>query len=90
MLGSILKELRKINKNMQRQIGAELEIDTAYVIRVENEEKQMIKTLLKKISKFYKIPERELLTIWLSAKLIDLVKSVQIATESKNLALIVI
>lgn len=87
MLGSKLKELRENNGFVQRQIAAELEVDTAYISKVENEEKQLSKSHLKKISKFYKIPERELLTIWLSDKIIDLVKDEPTARESINLAL---
>lgn len=87
MLGSKLKELRENNGFVQRQIAAELEVDTAYISKVENEEKQLSKSHLKKISKFYKIPEKELLTIWLSDKIIDLVKDEPTARESINLAL---
>ena len=87
MLGLKLKELRESNGFVQRQIAAELEVDTAYISKVENEEKQLSKIHLKKVSKFYKIPEKELLTIWLSDKIIDLVKNEPTAKESMNLAL---
>lgn len=87
MLGAKLKELRENNGFVQRQIAAELEVDTAYISKVENEEKQLSKLHLKKISKLYKIPEKELLTLWLSDKIVELVKDEPTARESINIAL---
>ena len=37
MLGAKLKELREMNGYVQRQIAAELEVDTAYISKVEND-----------------------------------------------------
>ena len=87
MLGSKLKELRESNGYVQRQIAAELEVDTAYISKVENDEKSLSKIHLKKLSKIYKISERELLTIWLTDKIKELVKDEPTAKESILLAL---
>ena len=87
MLGSKLKELRESNGYVQRQIAAELEVDTAYISKVENDEKPLSKNHLKKLSKIYKISERELLTIWLTDKIKELVKNEPTAKESILLAL---
>jgi transcriptional regulator with XRE-family HTH domain len=87
MLGAKLKELREMNGYVQRQIAAELEVDTAYISKVENDEKPLSKSHLKKLSKIYKISERELLTIWLTDKIKELVKNEPTAKESILLAL---
>jgi len=87
MLGSKLKELRESNGYVQRQIAAELEVDTAYISKVENDEKPLSKSHLKKLSKIYKISERELLTIWLTDKIKELVRNEPTAKESILLAL---
>jgi len=87
MLGAKLKELRELNGYVQRQIAAELEVDTAYISKVENDEKPLSKIHLKKLSKIYKITERELLTIWLTDKIKELVKNEPTAKESILLAL---
>jgi transcriptional regulator with XRE-family HTH domain len=87
MLGAKLKELRELNGYVQRQIAAELEVDTAYISKVENDEKPLSKIHLKKLSKIYKIAERELLTIWLTDKIKELVKNEPTAKESILLAL---
>ena len=41
MLGVKLKELRETNGMVQRQIAALLEVDTAFISKVEKEEKQI-------------------------------------------------
>jgi transcriptional regulator with XRE-family HTH domain len=87
MLGLKLKELREINGYVQRQIAAELEVDTAYISKVENDEKKISKMHIKKLSEIYKISERELLTIWLTDKIKELVKNEPTAKESILLAL---
>ena len=87
MLGAKLKELREMNGYVQRQIAAELEVDTAYISKVENDEKPLSKSHLKKLSKIYKISERELLTFWLTDKIKELVKNEPTAKESILLAL---
>ena len=87
MLGAKLKELRDTNGYVQRQIAAELEVDTAYISKVENDEKPLSKSHLKKLSKIHKISERELLTIWLTDKIKELVKNEPTAKESILLAL---
>jgi HTH-type transcriptional regulator, competence development regulator len=87
MLGAKLKELRELNGYVQRQIAAELEVDTAYISKVENDEKPLSKIHLKKLSKIYKITERELLTIWLTDKIKELVKNEPTAKESILLVL---
>lgn len=87
MLGSKLKELREINGYVQRQIAAELEVDTAYISKMENEEKQLSRVHLKKISSLYKINEKELLTIWMADKVIKLVENEKIGLDALLLAL---
>jgi transcriptional regulator with XRE-family HTH domain len=87
MLGSKLKELRESNGYVQRQIAAELEVDTAYISKVENDEKPLSKMHLKKLSKIYKISEKELLTIWLTDKIKELVRNEPTAKESILLVL---
>jgi transcriptional regulator with XRE-family HTH domain len=71
MLGAKLKELREINGYVQRQIAAELEVDTAYISKVENDEKPLSKSHLKKIAKLFKVAEKELVVIWLADKILN-------------------
>jgi transcriptional regulator with XRE-family HTH domain len=87
MLGGKLKELRELNGFVQRQVAAQLEIDTAYVSKMENEEKQLSRKHLKKFSILYKTNEKELLTLWMVDKIIKLVDKEKIGKDAIVLAL---
>jgi transcriptional regulator with XRE-family HTH domain len=87
MLGGKLKELRELNGFVQRQVAAQLEIDTAYVSKMENGEKQLSRIHLKKLSVLYKTNEKELLTLWMADKIIRLVDKEKIGKDAIILAL---
>lgn len=73
MLGLKLRELRESNGLVQRQIAAQLEVDTAYISKVENEEKPISKIHISKLAQIFKIPEKELLKMWLADKIYELI-----------------
>jgi len=50
MLGEKLKELREAKGLMQRQVAAELEVDTAYISKMENNDKPVSLKHLKKMA----------------------------------------
>ena len=54
MLGVKLKELRESNGLVQRQIAALLEVDTAFISKVEKEEKQISKNHIGRLAKLFK------------------------------------
>jgi len=85
MLGEKLKELREAKGLVQRQVAAELEVDTAYVSKMEGNEKPVSRTHLKKLAEFLGIDEKELLTIWLADKVYDMVKDEEIANDAIKL-----
>jgi HTH-type transcriptional regulator, competence development regulator len=53
MLGEKLKELREAKGLVQRQVAAELEVDTAYISKIESNEKPVSRTHLKKLAISY-------------------------------------
>lgn len=75
MLGEKLKELREAKGLVQRQIAAALEVDTAYISKMESNEKPVSRTHLKKLAVLLGIGEEELLSLWLADKLYDIVKN---------------
>ena len=75
MLGEKIKELREAKGLVQRQIAAELEVDTAYISKMESNEKPVSRHHLKKLAVLLNISEGELLTLWLADKLYDIVKN---------------
>ena len=74
MLGGKLKELRESKGLLQRQVAAELEVDTAYISKMESNEKPVSRTHLKKLAALFGIEQEELQTLWLADKLHDIVK----------------
>lgn len=87
MLGAKLKELREMNGYVQRQIAAELEVDTAYISKVENDEKPLSKSHLKKIAKLFKVAEKELVVIWLADKILNTIHEDENKEQALQLAL---
>jgi len=82
MLGEKLKELREANGLVQRQVAAELEVDTAYISKMESNEKPVSRNHLKKLSVVLDIEENELLTLWLADKIYDVVKDEDLALKA--------
>jgi transcriptional regulator with XRE-family HTH domain len=82
MLGQKLRELREAKGLVQRQVAAELEVDTAYVSKMESNEKPVSRAHLKKLSELLGIDEEELLTLWLADKVYDMVKDENVALKA--------
>lgn len=86
MLGEKLRELREARGLVQRQVAAELEVDTAYISKIESNEKPVSRQHLKKLSILLDIVEEELLTLWLADKLYDLAKDEAVGLKAMEAA----
>jgi transcriptional regulator with XRE-family HTH domain len=86
MLGEKLKELREGKGLVQRQVAAELEVDTAYISKMESNEKPVSRTHLKKLALLLSIAEEELLTLWLADKLYDMAKNEEVGLKAIEVA----
>lgn len=86
MIGEKMKELREASGLVQRQVAAELHVDTAYISKMENNEKPVSRTHLKKLSQLFKVSLDELLTIWLADKLYHVVKDEDVALKAMQVA----
>lgn len=82
MLGEKLKELREAKGLVQRQVASELGVDTAYISKMESNEKPLSRIHFKKLSEMLGIDEKELLTIWLAEKLLDVIKDEEVALKA--------
>lgn len=82
MLGEKLKELREARGLVQRQVAAILEVDTAYISKMESKEKPVSRQYLKKLSETLGIGEEELLTLWLADKLYGIAKDETVAMKA--------
>ena len=79
MLGKKLKELRESKGLMQRQVGSVIDVDGAFISKIENNEKPINRDHLKKLSVYFKVKESELQTLWLVDKIRLLVKNEPLA-----------
>jgi transcriptional regulator with XRE-family HTH domain len=86
MLGQKIRELREAKGLVQRQVAAELEVDTAYVSKIESNEKPVSRQHLKKLSVLLGISEDVLLTLWLADKVYDVVKDEEVAIKAMHFA----
>jgi transcriptional regulator with XRE-family HTH domain len=86
MLGEKLRELREAKGLVQRQVAAELEVDTAYISKMESNEKPVSRQHLKKLSVLLGIAEEELLTLWLADKLYDIAKDEAVGLKAMEAA----
>jgi transcriptional regulator with XRE-family HTH domain len=87
MLGARLKELREINGLVQRQIAAALEVDTAFISKVEKEEKLISKKHISPLAKLFKISEDEILSIWLADKILKTIYNEKCKVEALQIVL---
>jgi transcriptional regulator with XRE-family HTH domain len=83
-------KLQKINESenyLQRQVSVELQVDTAYISKMEQNEKPVSRNHLKKLSKLYNVSENDLLPIWLADKLLQLVENEKFSVQALEMAL---
>ncbi len=80
-VGEILRQLREEKGLLLRQVAAELEIDTALLSKIERGERNLKREQVLRISKLFNIPESDMIMIWLSDKIIDLIKEESNALE---------
>lgn len=86
MFGEKLRALREAKGLVQRQVAAELDVDTAYISKLEKNEKRVSRSKLKKLAALLSYPEADLLTLWLANKLYTLVKDEALALQAMEVA----
>lgn len=75
IIGQKLRELREEKGLLLRQVAAELEVDTAYISKMERGEKNIKREYILKLALLYNSKEDELITIWLADKVFDLINN---------------
>lgn len=79
--GEKLRQLREEKNLMQRQVGALIEVDGAFVSKIENNDKPINRKHLKTLSQYFKIPLQQLETLWLADKVEQIIKDEANATQ---------
>jgi HTH-type transcriptional regulator, competence development regulator len=83
--GEYIRKLREERSMLQRQLAALLETDTAFISKLEKGEKKATREQAAKLSLFFKIPEKDLIPLWLSDKLKDLLQNDPFSAEALKL-----
>lgn len=73
-LGRKIKELREEKELLQRQLAAELEIDTPMYSKLERGERKAKREQVIKLADIFQTDKEELLTLWLAGQVYELVK----------------
>ena len=75
IFGKKIKGLRVEHGLLQRQLAAALEIDTPMYSKIERGERKAKRSQIPIMAKLFEIDEKELLTIWLADKVLDIVEN---------------
>ena len=85
-LGEKIRTIRESKSLLLRQVAAHLEIDTALISKIERGERRLTREQVIKLAKFYNVTDEELLTLWLSDKLLDTIENEPFAMQGLNKA----
>ncbi|QZE15887.1 helix-turn-helix domain-containing protein [Halosquirtibacter laminarini] len=84
IIGQKLRKLREDNGLLLRQIAAELEVDTAYVSKMERGEKNIKREFIIKLASIYNINSDELITLWLANQINEIIKFEEMGLDAVN------
>ena len=76
-----------LSRILQRQVAAELEVDTAYISKMENNDKPVSKSHLGALAKVYELSESELMPYWLGEKVLNVLENNEHSIQAINLVL---
>ena len=83
-LGKRIKELREEKGLVQRQLAAELEIDTPMYSKIERGERRAKREQVIKLAEMLETDLDELLTLWLAGQIYEIVKDEKVANAAMN------
>jgi len=83
--GEKLRELRESKNLMQRQVGALIEVDGAFISKIENNDKPIKRQHLETLSEYFNIELAELETLWLADKIQHVIENEENAASAVKL-----
>ena len=86
-LGNKIRNLRESNGLLQRELASRLGIGEAYLSKIENDQKHLKRSDLKRLSIIFKIDIRELEKLWLSNKVYSVITNEKYGKEALENAL---
>lgn len=85
--GNRIKRLREHKSMLQRQVAAMLDIDTPMLSKIERGERNAKRDQVISLSKIYDVAEEELLSLWLSDQLLDILKDEKVALKALSVTM---
>ncbi|HLW33234.1 MAG TPA: helix-turn-helix transcriptional regulator [Aequorivita sp.] len=85
-LANRIKELRESQGLLQRQLSAQLEIDTPMFSKIERGERRAKREQVLKIAELLKADEQELLALWLADQILEITTDEQQALQALKMA----
>lgn len=82
--GYHIKKLRESKSLLQRQLASVLEIDTPMFSKIERGERKAKRSQVVKLAEILDVDEHELLTLWLSDQVLEIVKGEEFADKVLN------
>jgi transcriptional regulator with XRE-family HTH domain len=86
IIGKKLRELREQKGLLLRQVAAELEVDTAYISKMEQSKKNIKRDFITKLASIYQTDEKELIALWLANQMVDIIKDEEQAINALAIA----
>jgi HTH-type transcriptional regulator, competence development regulator len=86
-LGDKLRQLRDEHNLMQREVGAVIEVDGAFISKIENNEKPINRKHLSTLSKFFRVNEDELQSLWLADKIRWVIREEKLGKQAVQIVL---
>ncbi len=84
--GDRIRELRESKELLQRQLAANLEIDTPMFSKIERGERRAKREQVILLAELLSADVQELLTLWLAEQVYDLVKDEDVASDALKVA----
>lgn len=84
--GEKIKELREVNNLLQRQVATQMEIDAPMLSKLERGERKAKKVQVFLFAKILHASKEELLTLWLSDQVVEVLENEDLALKAMHLA----
>lgn len=85
--GEVIRQRREEKELLLRHVAAQLDIDTAMLSKVERGERNAKKEHVVELSKILDLDKKELLILWLTDRVYDIIKDEENSKEALNLVL---
>lgn len=85
--GEIIRNQRRSKGLLLRQAAAYLEVDTAFVSKIEHNKRDASREQVVKLAEFLQTPSEYLLTIWLADKILGTINNERFGEDALKLAI---